>query len=212
MADQTMTYGIAANLNANTFKRTGFVFSGWNTQANGSGTSYTNKQSVNNLTSTAGGIVTLYAQWRKVDFEVRDYTIDGNLITDILENTKTEDYVQHFDIGSNYKIEVYDKTGTNKLSNTDIIGTGSILRVYKNNVLEAEYVNIVPGDVTGEGKVNSTDVSIIAHYIIGTEGYNLTDIEIVAADITKEGNVNSTDVSIIAHYIIGTEGYNKLVK
>ena len=70
MGDQTMTYDKAANLTANAFTRNGYTFNGWNTQANGKGTSYANKASVRNLTSTANGTVTLYAQWTANQYKV----------------------------------------------------------------------------------------------------------------------------------------------
>ncbi|MEE0921879.1 MAG: InlB B-repeat-containing protein, partial [Paludibacteraceae bacterium] len=63
MSNQNFTYGTAKNLTANTFTRTGYTFAGWNTKADGTGTSYTDKQSVNNLTPTNGATVTLYAKW-----------------------------------------------------------------------------------------------------------------------------------------------------
>ena len=69
-ANQHMTYSIAKNLNANGFIRTGYTFNKWNTQANGGGTSYNNQQSVNNLTSTAGGTVNLYAQWNPITYTI----------------------------------------------------------------------------------------------------------------------------------------------
>lgn len=64
-ASMSMTYDTARNLTANGFSRPGYTFTGWNTSPSGSGTSYSNGQSVSNLTSTNGGVVTLYAQWRE---------------------------------------------------------------------------------------------------------------------------------------------------
>ena len=64
MANESFTYGTSKALTANAFKRTGYTFSGWATSAGG-GVKYTNKQTVNNLTSTAGGTVNLYAVWKK---------------------------------------------------------------------------------------------------------------------------------------------------
>ena len=64
MDPQTFTYDEAQPLTANGFTApTGYTFSGWNTMSNGSGTPYTDGQSVSNLTTTDGGIVYLYAQW-----------------------------------------------------------------------------------------------------------------------------------------------------
>lgn len=62
---QGFTYGTEGTLNENTFVREDYTFVGWHTEADGgeAGTLYTNKQSVNNLTSEPNGTVNLYAQW-----------------------------------------------------------------------------------------------------------------------------------------------------
>ena len=70
MSSMSMTYGTSSTLTANSYSLTGYTFAGWNTKADGSGTSYSDKASVKNLTSTDGGTVTLYAQW-----EANTYTI-----------------------------------------------------------------------------------------------------------------------------------------
>ena len=76
------TYNIASNLTANGFIRTGYKFNGWNTKANGSGTAYTDKASVKNLTTTHNGNVTLYAQW------LRDENIkfNGKIVAKVVFN------------------------------------------------------------------------------------------------------------------------------
>ncbi len=56
MSNQTAA--VATNLTANAFTRSGYTFSGWNTAADGSGTSYANSAS---FPFTANA--TLYAQW-----------------------------------------------------------------------------------------------------------------------------------------------------
>ena len=66
MSDQSYTYDIEQALTANAFTRTGYTFESWNTQADGTGTSYTDKQSVSNLSSTDGATITLYAQWAEI--------------------------------------------------------------------------------------------------------------------------------------------------
>jgi uncharacterized repeat protein (TIGR02543 family) len=55
---QSISSGASTALTSNTFTRTGYTFAGWNTAANGSGTDYTNGQSV-----TITGALTLYAKW-----------------------------------------------------------------------------------------------------------------------------------------------------
>ena len=60
MDPQKVLSGIATPLNANTFTRSGYTFNGWNTKADGSGTSYTDKQS-----AVFDSDTTLYAQWKE---------------------------------------------------------------------------------------------------------------------------------------------------
>ena len=86
MSPQKFTYGTAQNLTVNSFTRTGYTFAGWNTKADGTGTSYTDKLSVNNLTATNGATLTLYAQW-----EAKTITITWNL-NDGSGNTTTSQY------------------------------------------------------------------------------------------------------------------------
>ncbi|MBO4800598.1 MAG: InlB B-repeat-containing protein [Bacteroidaceae bacterium] len=62
MSQQDFNIGETKALTANTFTRNYYIFTGWNTEADGSGTSYTNGQSVSNL-AASGETVTLYAQW-----------------------------------------------------------------------------------------------------------------------------------------------------
>ncbi|MCD8379524.1 MAG: InlB B-repeat-containing protein [Lachnospiraceae bacterium] len=57
-------YGSAC-LRLNTYVCEGYVFTGWNTKADGSGTFYADGAAVLNLTAVNEGIVTLYAQWEK---------------------------------------------------------------------------------------------------------------------------------------------------
>ena len=71
MSDQPFTYDVAQALPANSFKRTGHTFTGWNTVSTGTGTAYGDRETVSNLTATAGGTVYLYAQWQANTYYVR---------------------------------------------------------------------------------------------------------------------------------------------
>ncbi len=70
------TYDAAKKLTANGFSRSGYSFNGWNTKSDGTGTSYTNKQSVKNLSSTNGATVKLYAKWKPNTYTVT-YNANG---------------------------------------------------------------------------------------------------------------------------------------
>ena len=95
MANQDFTYDAAAQaLTANTFTRTGYTFAGWNTQADGKGTSYTDKQSVLNLTTENNGVVTLYAQWTPNTYTVKFDKNDGEATGTMADQSFTYDKAQ----------------------------------------------------------------------------------------------------------------------
>ena len=73
MAPQELEEGVAANLNANTFTRNDYTFAGWNTKADGTGTSYDDGASI-----TLTGSITLYAQWTYNATAKYYVTFDGN--------------------------------------------------------------------------------------------------------------------------------------
>ena len=72
MASQWFAPDELKNLSPCTFTRTHYNFTGWNTQADGSGTAYTDQQNIN-----PGGNITLYAQWEKE----ADLAVNGNTYT-----------------------------------------------------------------------------------------------------------------------------------
>ncbi len=61
MAAETVTYGVATRLPENAFTREKYSFTGWNTKADGSGTSYGDRETVSFTEDTV-----LYAQWELV--------------------------------------------------------------------------------------------------------------------------------------------------
>ena len=98
-----------SSLNANTFS-----FTGWNTKADGSGTSYANSAEVMNLTYDNNVTVELYAQW-----EASTYTIlyNANLPmanvtrTDQLPSSTTHTYDTTSNISHFYTLVSWEMTG-----------------------------------------------------------------------------------------------------
>ena len=62
MVDQAFVYGTAQKLSANAFKNGMYAFAGWAMKPDGE-VVYADGQSVENLTASANGVVTLYAVW-----------------------------------------------------------------------------------------------------------------------------------------------------
>lgn len=68
---QMVTPNTTVNLTKNTYTRVGYEFNGWNTKANGTGTSYADRESVTNIITSEGQTVTLYAQWKTYNYTVQ---------------------------------------------------------------------------------------------------------------------------------------------
>ena len=80
MNQQTFTYDVKQTLTPNTFTRTGYSFTGWNTQADGNGSTYGDEAEILNLTTEANGSITLYAQWSINSYTIRFVNADGTVL------------------------------------------------------------------------------------------------------------------------------------
>ena len=91
MASSRHTYNVEQSLTANEYTKVGYTFEGWNTKADGTGTSYTDQQKVKNLSSKDGATVILYAQWTPDDgtiYTVHHYLKDLGSATYTLHETE----------------------------------------------------------------------------------------------------------------------------
>ena len=75
-----LTYSEVKNLHANPYKKTGYLFAGWNTKADGTGTGYTETQEVSKLAATDKDedSIDLYAQWTPITYTVEFDSNDGS--------------------------------------------------------------------------------------------------------------------------------------
>ena len=116
-ANSSHTYGTAKALTANGFTRTGYSFKGWNTKPDGSGTAYTNSQSVSNLTATNGGTVTLYAQWTPYTMTLK-YHANGGVGKNMTTATR-------YRVGTDGIVEISSDSGATWKDLTATISTAT---------------------------------------------------------------------------------------
>jgi uncharacterized repeat protein (TIGR02543 family) len=76
MANQTFTYGVSQSLRSNTFTNDSYIFEGWARSEEGP-VEYTNGQSVSNLATTQGAVVTLYAKWNAIPQHTISFDINN---------------------------------------------------------------------------------------------------------------------------------------
>ena len=113
MEPQVVKYNTTTNLKANEYVRNGYIFTGWNTKADGSGTSYAD-EAVVTLTEN----LDLYAQWNKnpvVTF-YGNYATSGSMEPQVVKyntttNLKANEYVRNGYIFTGWNTKA-DGTGT----------------------------------------------------------------------------------------------------
>lgn len=84
MDDQTVDKGVKTKLNKNEFTRSGYSFDSWNTDPDGDGTSYGDKDDI-----TVDKDTTLYAQWTR-DEDKDDDEDDDNSSSDSSSNNSSQ--------------------------------------------------------------------------------------------------------------------------
>ena len=90
MDDQEFTYDVPQSLTLNAFTKTGYTFTGWKTNPNGSESVYTDGQLVKNLTTINNGKVTLYANWTINQYTITFATDGGSTVESITQDYGTD--------------------------------------------------------------------------------------------------------------------------
>lgn len=169
----------------------GYEFIFWNTKAGGTGTKY----NINDKIILDQSLV-LYAQYKsKFNYQIKNYFENSNVISKIGPNTSKENYLNNIVVSPGYIVSV-DSTN-------NLIFTGSKTRIYDSGNLIKEFTNVVTGDITGDGIINSADLLKIRQHLIGVKSLN--GIYFTASDINYDNTVNSADLLRIRQHLIGTK-------
>ncbi|MBQ6773089.1 MAG: InlB B-repeat-containing protein [Synergistaceae bacterium] len=125
MQNQEFTYNASQNLTANSFTRTGYTFKNWSTKPDGSGTSYTDGQSINNLTEENNAVINLYAQWEIITYSI-NYNLDGGSANNPASyNIETDSFTLNNPSKANYEFTGWTGTDLTELTQTVTINKGS---------------------------------------------------------------------------------------
>lgn len=124
--------------------------------------------------------------------------MSGLYIKGISEQSTANTLIQSF-VTSVATTKVFALNGK-ECTGSESIGTGMIVRSsYQDKVLE-EYTVILYGDVNGDGKINSTDITIFKRHILRLS--TLKGPALLASDVNRDGKYNSTDYTIIKRKIL----------
>ena len=199
---QNLVYDTKDKIKSNTFKNGEKEFVEWNTKEDGSGVSYQEGQEIVNLTKSNNAVINLYAMWKEDSgFKVKNYDYDNSKksVSKIAEKTTLKDYIQNFEMNNNYTLDVEYKI----IGNQMVLFTGSKTIIYKSNNKYDELINIVTGDINGDGVINSADLLRVRQHLLGIK--KLSDIYYTASDINYDNNINSADLLRIRQHLLGVK-------
>ena len=165
----TIYDSIESDLSTNVFSRNKYEFVKWNTEANGSGTDYTNK-------ITANSNIDLYAQWRKLDSTPPTVTITMENSTDYLFAIKsTVSITDSSGVDFSNCKYIYttssDEIGDNISSYTEGSLTQENTTIEKAKTTGTYYLHVIAKD--NEGNIGET-VSDSGISITGDKTYGCT--------------------------------------
>ena len=137
--------------------------------------------------------------WTKFLLKSNTYLVENKYIKNIQPNTKFSTYKTKFTGNSTYEMKLYSPTGS-LLSLNTIIYTGSVTKIFVDGVEVSSYINIVKGDINGDGYAKMNDVMSLCKYIIESKGVN--SYYLLAADVNVDSYIKMNDVMAICKYII----------
>ena len=194
---QEFTFNTNIKLDKNTFTRAGYIFKEWNTKADGTGTSYFDEQIINKYEN-----LTLYAIWEEsFDYVINSYSIDetNKYISKIMVNTEVNMFTPNITLNYGYGIDV----DTKEINNKRVLYTGGKTRITKGLDLYREYINIVIGDINGDGAINSADLLKIRQHLLGIN--TLSGAYFLSSDINYDNTINSADLLRVRQHLLGTK-------
>lgn len=91
------------------------------------------------------------------------------------------------------------------LEESDLVGTGTRVRLMNGEKIVDEKVVVVTGDMNGDGKINNRDASMIVRYLVDKEVASIA--QLTAIDVNGDGLVNNRDASMVSRYLVGKESF-----
>lgn len=126
---------------------------------------------------------------------------DIGYIRRVALQTPVSDVKNEF-INENIEFINIDENGNEVvLNDTDLIGTGTIVRLMDGLAVSDEAKFVITGDVDGNGKCNLRDSTHIMKYLLETEEF--APYQIGASDVNGDGFVNNKDAALIARFTAG---------
>lgn len=136
----------------------------------------------------------------KITSKQYGHTISDGMIKTVKIDTSAETMKDQLD-NDNEKLKIYKSDGVTEYTGNNI-GTGMIVKLFKNDQVIDQKVIVVKGDTDGNGQINAIDALKVVNHIIENELLNGCYLE--AAETTNDSTINAIDALKIVNHIIGT--------
>lgn len=190
-------------IDKNMFVRNDKTFKEWNTKADGSGKTYFEGELIGkDDVVLENNTFKLYAIWEDYfDYRIKDYYVDetNHYISKIMAGTSGEDFKKKIEHSDRYSVEV----DTKNIDGKEVMYTGGKTRIYQGGNVYVTYINIVIGDVNGDGAINSADLLRIRQHLLGSK--YLRGENFLASDINYDSDINSADLLRVRQHLLGTK-------
>lgn len=116
----------------------------------------------------------------------------GTTVTDLLAGITLADGVQ---------TKVTDAAGAQITDNAHIISTGDHIQFFTAaDAPTFDYSLLIYGDSNGDGKISSSDLTLICRHVLKES--SLSGSNILAADANHDGKISSSDLTIICRHVL----------
>jgi uncharacterized repeat protein (TIGR02543 family) len=229
----TQTAGLPTNLTSNSFSRTGYTFAGWNTAADGTGTSYADGASYP-FTSSA----TLYAQWTLISSPTintsgtlsavnttygtasaspTSFSVSGSALTNDIIISAPSGYEISTSLASGYATSLTLEQGGGSVSSTTIyvrLAATTAVGSYSGNI-SLTSTGATTQNVATVSSAVSTKALTITGLSASNKVYDATTTASLSGTAAYSGLVNSESFSVSgtpsATYATKTVGTGKAV-
>lgn len=129
--------------------------------------------------------------------ETTEYNV-GQFITGVYLDTTPKTFAEKFKV-KNGTVKLFNADGSEKTDG--ILSTGNVVKIYDTAGAEKlSYKIVIYGDVNGDGRINSIDISRIQKHILKLS--TLEGCYLLASDVSRDTKSNSIDISRIQKHIL----------
>lgn len=134
-------------------------------------------------------------------YVINKYNVDetNKYINRIIVNTEIDNFISNIVLSNGYGIDV----DTKEVNSKRILYTGGKTRIKKGLDLYREYINIVIGDINGDGAINSADLLKVRQHLLSIN--ILSGAYYLSSDINYDNSINSADLLRVRQHLLGTK-------